>query len=171
MCHLKAIAVMSLNRVIGREGKIPWHIPEDFRWFKQMTTGKAVLMGRKTFESLGSPLPNRLNIVVTRRGEIPGVMTISSLANFEPSKFNTDVFVIGGAEIFAQLLPRCSELYLSVVQREMEGDTFFPSFEERFRLRGIVLRHPEFEVRHYYNESFLTYPETSDRALAQGAGK
>src|SRR2546421_9717191 len=113
MCQLKVIAAMSLNRVIGRDGKIPWHIPEDFRWFKQTTTGKAVLMGRRTFEALGRPLPNRMNIVVTKGDSIPSVTTISDLAAFDPAQFDTDVFVIGGPELYAQMLPRCSELYLS----------------------------------------------------------
>lgn len=149
----KAIAAMSLNRVIGVDGKIPWHLPDDFKWFKQITSGHVVLMGRKTFESLGRPLPNRLNIVVTRRGEIPGVTTISDPAAFDPAQFEPDVFVIGGAEIYAQLLPRCSDLYLSVVNREVEGDAFFPEFESLFELKEIVLRHPDFEVRHYVRKS------------------
>ncbi|SRR5581483_7759917 len=146
---MKAIAAMSLNRVIGRDGKIPWHLPEDFRWFKKMTTGNVVLMGRKTFESLGKPLPNRTNIVVTRRAEPAGVETVRDLAQFDTGKFASDVFVIGGAEIYAQLLPRCSDLYLSVVQREVEGDAFFPPFEELFDFAGVIERHAEFEVRHY----------------------
>src|SRR5438132_11171950 len=88
---LKAIAAMSLNRVIGSGGKIPWHLPEDFRWFKQLTTGHVVVMGRKTFESLGKPLPNRTNIVVTRRGDLPGVVTIGDLTALDPEQFEGDV--------------------------------------------------------------------------------
>ena len=142
---------MSLNRVIGREGQIPWHLPEDFRWFKRMTTGHAVLMGRKTFESLGKPLPNRANIVLTRGGDIPGVTTIADLRSFDPEAFAPkEVFVIGGAEIYAQILPLCSDLYLSVVQREVAGgDAFFPRFEDEFELVEIPLRQPEFMVEHY----------------------
>jgi dihydrofolate reductase len=147
---LKAIAAMSLNRVIGREGQIPWRLPEDFRWFKRMTAGHVVLMGRKTFESLGMPLPNRTNIVVTRGGEIPGVLTLADLRSFDPEAFAPkEVFVIGGAEIYAQLLPLCSELYLSVVQREVEGDAFFPPFEDEFELVESPLQQPEFVVEHY----------------------
>ncbi len=141
---------MSLNRVIVREGKIPWHLPEDFRWFKRMTSGHVVLMGRKTFESLGKPLPNRTNVVITRRGEIPGVVTVPDLQAFDPQAFGPkEVFVIGGAEIYAQLLPLCSDLYLSVVQREVEGDAFFPSFEDGFEWVDSPLREPEFVVEHY----------------------
>ena len=149
---MKAIAAMSLNRVIGREGKIPWHLPEDFRWFKKMTTGHVVLMGRRTFESLGKPLPNRTNVVLTRGGEIQGVTTLCDPADLSESRYAPrEIFVIGGAEIYAQLLPRCRELYLSVVQREVEGDAFFPAFEDRWELIDVPLQRAEFEVRHYRN--------------------
>ena len=149
---MKAIAAMSLNRVIGCEGRIPWHIPEDFQWFKRMTTGQVVLMGRRTFESLGKPLPDRINVVLTRRGPIAGVTTLNDVAQLSASRFAPrEIFVIGGAEIYAQLLPRCTELYLSVVQREVAGEVFFPPFEDRWELIDVPLRHPEFEVRHYRN--------------------
>ena len=143
---------MSLNRVIGRGGQIPWHISEDFQWFKKVTTGHVVLMGRKTFESLGKPLPNRTNEVLTRGSDIPGVTTLHDLADLSAShSAPREIFVIGGAEIYAQLLPRCRELYLSVVLRAVEGDAFFPPFEEGFELIDVPLRHAEFEVRHYRN--------------------
>ncbi len=149
---MKAIAAMSLNRVIGCAGKIPWHLPEDFQWFKKMTTGHVVLMGRKTFESLGKPLPNRTNLVLTRGDDIPGVTVLRDLAELSASYFAPrEIFVIGGAEIYAQLLPRCRELYLSVVLREVAGDAFFPPFEAGFELIDVPLRHAEFEVRHYRN--------------------
>jgi len=142
---------MSLNRVIGREGQIPWHLPEDFRWFKRTTTGHVVLMGRRTFDSLGKPLPNRTNIVVTRRsGNIPGVITLPDLESFDPAAFAPqEIFVIGGAEIYAQLLPRCTDLYLSVVKKEVEGDAFFPPFEHDFEWKETLLTQPEFTVEHY----------------------
>ena len=149
---MKAIAAMSLNRVIGREGKIPWHLPEDFQWFKKMTTGQVVLMGRKTFESLGKPLPNRTNVVLSRRGEIAGVTVLRDLAELSANHFAPrEIFVIGGAEIYAQLLPRCTDLYLSVVGREVAGDAYFPVFEDRWELIEVPLRQAEFEVRHYRN--------------------
>ena len=149
---MKAIAAMSLNRVIGREGKIPWHLAEDFQWFKKMTSGQVVLMGRKTFESLGKPLPNRTNVVLSRRGPIAGVTTLRDLAELSASHFAPrEIFVIGGAEIYAQLLPRCTDLYLSVVQREVAGDAYFPPFEDRWELIEVPLRSAEFEVRHYRN--------------------
>ncbi len=146
---LRAIAAMSLNRVIGKDGKIPWHIPEDLKWFKKTTTGQAVLMGRKTFESLGRPLPNRRNLVVTRGAHLDGVEIIRDLDAFRPEDYPCDVWLIGGAEIFRQMLDRCETLYLSVIPRVIEGDTFFPKFEDRFDLVGTALRHPDFEVCEY----------------------
>lgn len=145
---------MSLNRVIGRGGAIPWHIPDDFRWFKKTTSGAAVLMGRRTFESLKGPLPNRRNLVVTRGTEaIPGAEIVRDLDAFDPAEIATEVWVCGGAEIYAQLLPRCSELLLSVVPRVVVGDAFFPEFEPQFAFCETVLRHPEFEVRRYVNRT------------------
>ena len=147
---MKAIAAMSLNRVIGCDGKIPWHLPEDFKWFKQCTSGQVVLMGRKTFASLGKPLPNRTNLVVSRSAEIPGIEMVRDLAAIDPARYAPrEVWVIGGAEIYAQTLSRCTDVYLSVVFREVEGDAFFPPFEDDFELVDVPLRTPEFEVRHY----------------------
>lgn len=149
---MKAIAAMSLNRVIGRDGAIPWHLPEDFRWFKRATLGHAVLMGRKTYRSIGKPLPGRLNLVVSRGETIdaPEVELIPDLGRFSPEAYAPrEVWIAGGAEIYGQLLGRCAELYLSVVKREVEGDTFFPPFESDFALEEIILEQPEFEVRRY----------------------
>lgn len=147
---LRAIAAMSLNRVIGKEGKNPWHIPEEMAWFKKMTMGGTVLMGRRTYDSLGGPLPNRRNLVATRGGGIgEGVEIVSNLETFRPDDYPGDIWVIGGAEIFGEMLPRCEELYLSVIGRTVEGDVFFPEFEDGFELIEIILRRPEFEVRRY----------------------
>lgn len=182
---MKAIAAMSLNRVIGKDNKIPWHLPGDFRWFKQLTTGHFVLMGRKTFESLGRPLPNRTNIVVTRAPrqlahderfapafvgnwrprlgrpyqlafdrmttrDVWMVRNVDKLADaYEAVRPQRELFVIGGAQIYARLLDRCTDLYLSVVQREVEGDAFFPEFEDRWRLHDVPLRTADFAVHHY----------------------
>ena len=149
---LRAIAAMSQNRVIGKDGKIPWHIPDDFKWFKKTTAAQAVLMGRKTYQSLGRPLPNRRNLVVTRSSNPgPGIELIPNLDTFDPNNYPCDVWVIGGAEIYRQLLPRCEDLYLSLIPQVIEGDTYFPNFEDKFELVGTVLHHPDFEVKHYRN--------------------
>ena len=147
---LRAIAAMSLNRVIGKDGKLPWHIPEDFKWFKKATSGQAVLMGRRTWESLGGPLPNRRNLVVTRTADLGGdAEIVRDLEAFRPEDYPCDVWVIGGAQIYRQMLSKCEELYLSVIPRVVEGDTFFPEFENQFDLAETVLKQSEFEVRRY----------------------
>ena len=144
---------MSLNRVIGFHNKIPWHLPDDFKWFKKMTTGQVVVMGRKTFESIGKPLPNRTTLVLTRaQAPISGVKTISSLNQIDPAAeefVGRDIYICGGAEVYAQALPLCSDLYLTVVQRAVEGDTFFPPFEDRFELVETISESAEFKILHY----------------------
>jgi dihydrofolate reductase len=151
---MNAIAAMSLNRVIGQGGHLPWHLPEEFRWFKQTTSGQVVLMGRKTFDSLGRPLPNRTNLVVSRTGERAGVEMVRDLDAFDPEVYRPrEVWLIGGADLYRQLLPRCRELLLTVVQRECEGDTFFPDFEPSFIYVETPFRTPDFEVRRYRNHA------------------
>src|SRR6185436_8147161 len=138
---------MSLNRVIGRGNQIPWHLPEDFKWFKKVTTGNVIVMGRKTFESIGKPLPNRETIVVSRSGfSHPGVRTISSLDEINLTDEKRDVFIAGGAQIYSQALDRCSDLYLTLVKKEVEGDAFFPLFEDRFELVEQIAENPEFKI-------------------------
>src|SRR5437867_7313628 len=106
---------MSLNRVIGAGNKIPWYLPEDFKWFKKMTTGQVIVMGRKTFESIGKLLPNRTTIVLSRSpAAIAGVQTISDLSELdltEPALAEREVFICGGAQLYQQALPLCSDLY------------------------------------------------------------
>lgn len=139
---------MSLNRVIGNSNKIPWHLPEDFKWFKRMTTGNIVVMGRKTFESIGKPLPNRTTIVLSRSGfSYPGVKTITDFA--ELNEEAGDIFICGGAQVYEQTLPLCSDLYLTLVKRTVEGDAFFPAFEHLFQPVEEVTETPEFTITHY----------------------
>jgi dihydrofolate reductase len=146
----KAIAAMSLNRVIGRGNQIPWHLPEDFKWFKKMTTGNVIVMGRKTFESIGKPLPNRETIVVSRSGFFhPGVRTVSSLDEINLTDETRDFFIAGGAQIYSQALNRCSDLYLTLVKKEVDGDAFFPQFEDNFELVEQIADNPEFKILHY----------------------
>jgi dihydrofolate reductase len=146
----KAIAAMSLNRAIGCGNQIPWHLPEDFKWFKQMTTGNVIIMGRKTFESIGRPLPNRETIVLSRSAfQHPGVRTVASLEEIDRTSESRELFICGGAQIYAQTLPLCSDLYLTLVQREVLGDAFFPPFEQDFELAGELRSTPEFKILHY----------------------
>lgn len=160
---MKAIAAMARNRVIGSKGKIPWHLPADFRWFKRATLGGAVVMGRKTFESLGKPLPGRLNIVLSRTRKFPGVENISTVEDFLARTFTEpEVWLIGGAELYSRLLTSCSELYLSLVDAEPDGDAYFPPFEDQFRFREIVEKHADFEVRRYCR---ITLPASGEAQI------
>jgi dihydrofolate reductase len=149
---MKVIVAMTRDRVIGVDGKMPWHLPEDFRWFRSATLTHAVLMGRKTLEAIGRPLPGRLNLVATRGGaiDLPGVVTITDLGAFREADFAPrEVWVAGGAEIYTQMLPQCTELYVSLVAGEFAGDTFFPPFEDDYEFVETLLERPEFSVRKY----------------------
>jgi len=135
---LAVIAAIGNNRVIGNAGKLPWHISEDLKRFKRLTTGHAVVMGRRTFESLGKPLSHRRNVVITSRS-IPGVETYPSVERaLEALAAEQRVFVIGGAQVYEQVIDRADEFYLTFIDGDYEGDTFFPPYrhllETQFRL-------------------------------------
>ena len=170
----QAIAAMSVNRVIGNGNKIPWRIPEDFQWFKSQTLGHAVVMGRKTFECIGRPLPNRRHLVLTRQpqrliekhSDVFGrfrewrggekfpdcdLLLLSSIDILIDFSLQSDrcVFVCGGEEVYRQLLPSCSNLYLTRVKREAEGDSFFPFFERQFDLKEVLRECDAFQIEHW----------------------
>ena len=154
MKRFQAIAAMSLNRVIGQGDKIPWHLPEDFKWFKKMTTGQVIVMGRKTFEAIGKPLPNRETIILSRtQFQYPGVQTICDLNQIDLVNDPRAFFICGGAQVYAQALPLCSDLYLTLVKRVVEGDAFFPMFEHQFVAVEQILDCPEFQITHYRRSS------------------
>lgn len=147
---IKAIVAMAENRVIGNAGTIPWHLPEDFKFFKATTMDHAILMGRKTYESIGKPLPGRENIVLSRTlPETPGVTVLRSLDGLKEPTDGRDLFVIGGEEIYRLLLPRVRELYVTKVPRSIGGDTRFPEFEAEFDGGEKVLETGEFTVWKY----------------------
>jgi dihydrofolate reductase len=127
---LAIIAAIGKNRVIGKDGKLPWHIAEDLKRFKRLTVGHTVLMGRKTWESLGKLLPNRRNIVITS-SPINDVECYTAInAALDALKDQERVFVIGGAQVYAALFDRADELYLTFVDQEIEGSAYFPPFED-----------------------------------------
>jgi dihydrofolate reductase len=135
---LAIIAAIGKNRVIGKDGKLPWHISADLKRFKKLTTGHTVLMGRRTFESLGRPLPNRRNVVLSSR-LISGAETYVSIPDaLKALAPEETVYIIGGARLYAQFLDKADELNLTLVDREVDGDAFFPEYEHllgtRFRL-------------------------------------
>jgi dihydrofolate reductase len=130
---LYLVAAVAANGIIGRDGQLPWHLPEDLKHFKRLTLGRAVIMGRRTWESLGRrPLPDRENIIVTRQAgyEAPGASVASSLeAALALCAGDPVAFVIGGEQLFAQSLPIAAGLVLTEIQRDYEGDTRFPEYD------------------------------------------
>ena len=130
--RLSLIVAMAKNRVIGVKGAIPWHLPNELRLFKTLTMGHHIIMGRKTWDSIGKPLPGRESVVVTRqpRFQAPGALTVHSLDEaIAAARGDSEIFVIGGSEIFAEALPRADRIYLTTVDAAPEGDTYMPGFD------------------------------------------
>lgn len=146
---------MADNRVIGCEGRLPWHLPEDLKFFKRMTLGHPVLMGRRTFESIveaiGKPLPQRLNIVLSTtmpaREDVRIIRSMEALRDLPG--VNQTVYLIGGAQLYETLLPQCDELLLTFIKKSYRGDAFFPPFEHLFELEEILGEGDGFEFRRY----------------------
>lgn len=129
---ISLIVAHDKNRVIGLHNEMPWHLPEELKYFKKMTMGKPIIMGRKTFESIGRPLPGRRNIVITRNPDyqVEGVEVVNNLENaLELVKDAEEVMVIGGEQIFKLALPIANRLYITFINHEFEGDTFFPQYD------------------------------------------
>lgn len=146
-----AIVAMADNRVIGQNGGMPWHLPGDMRWFKTTTLGNTVIMGRKTFQSIGEPLPGRANVVLSRAASacaLPGAEVLRNTKELVaklpglPGKH----FVIGGAEIYQALMSFTNEILLTRVAGSYEGDAFFPAFEGEFRQVEVIAEKPEFRI-------------------------
>lgn len=155
------IAAMAENRVIGRDNALPWHLPADLARFKQRTEGHVVIMGRRTFESVGRPLPNRRSIVITRKRDFhpPGAEIARSLAEaLERARESgqDEVFILGGAEIYALALPDVDRLEFTIVHADVPGDTFFPECDLSEWTLIDQQRH-EADDRHAHAFSFRTY--------------
>lgn len=143
-----AVAAMAGNRVIGKDGRLPWHLPEDFKHFKNTTMGGVLLMGRKTWESIGEkPLPGREAWVLSRNLEpVEGATVLDSVDAALRIDTEKKVFVIGGAEVFAQAIPYCAEVVLTEVRGDYDGDVFLPAFEEQFQRKEFVRDTAEFAI-------------------------
>lgn len=163
--RLVAIAAMDENRVIGKDNQLPWRLPADLQHFKALTTGHPILMGRKTYESIGRPLPHRLNIVMTRDQNysaagcevVTSVAAALTLATQQQSK---EIFIIGGAEIYQQLLPEIERIYLTIVHHQFAGDVFFPALDQEEWRETVRERH-EPDTQNAYAYSFLTLDRKS----------
>ncbi len=148
--NYRAIAAMAENRVIGNHNTIPWHLPEDFKWFKKTTMGQTLLMGRKTFDSIGRPLPGRQTIILSRNQlSIPNTQTVNTIESIESVATSDTIWIAGGAEIYQLMLPKCSDLYLTRVHQRPVGDTFFPDFENHFELAAVIESNAEFSIERW----------------------
>ncbi|HHF3078517.1 TPA: type 3 dihydrofolate reductase [Vibrio diabolicus] len=133
---ISMIAAMADNRIIGKDNQMPWHLPADFAWFKRCTMGKPVVMGRKTYESIGRPLPGRLNIVISRDEtlKIEGVTTVTSIEQaLDVAGDVEEVMIIGGGAIYAACLPMANKLYVTHIEAAIDGDIQFPDWGDQFK--------------------------------------
>jgi dihydrofolate reductase len=128
---ISLLYAMDKNRLIGKDNELPWHLPQDLAYFKRITMGHTIVMGRKTFDSIGKPLPGRENIIITRDKHFSCdgcrvIHSIDELLDLSHKKIEEEIFVIGGAEIFKEILPFSDRLYVTNIHHEFEGDTYFP---------------------------------------------
>lgn len=146
-----AIAAMTANRVIGAANALPWNLPEDLKWFRESTRGKTLLMGRKTYASIGRPLPHRRTLVLTRSpAPIPGVEIVAGLGAVS-SRLGAaeELWICGGAEVYALTLPWWDELLLTRVKIEAAGDAYFPRFEHRMILSEVLRETRDFTIERH----------------------
>jgi dihydrofolate reductase len=136
--HLSILVAMAKNRVIGKDNTLPWQLPPDLKRFKQLTMGHHIVMGRKTYESIGRPLPGRTSIIITRQPDyqVPGAIVVASIdqalkVSSEGQEIGQEIFVIGGAEIYQQALELCQRIYITEIQQEFDGDTLFPELNQQ----------------------------------------
>lgn len=156
---ISLIAAMDRNRLIGNKNQLPWHLPADLAHFKRVTLNKPILMGRKTYDSIGRPLPGRKNIVLTRTPglKIEGVTVVNSLEEAIEALPDTDeLMVIGGSAIYELVLPRAQRMYLSYVDGEFEGDAWFPDVDEtQWQITKSIMQ--EADEKNRYACRFITY--------------
>jgi dihydrofolate reductase len=167
--RISIIAALSSNNVIGRDNQLPWHLGTDLKRFKQLTMGHHLIMGRKTFESVGKPLPGRINVVITREPgySAEGITVVHSLEEgirLAVEAGDEEPFIGGGAQIFEQSMHRADRMYLTRVHAELEGDTFFPDFDDVSEWQLTDSEHFDADEKNDYPFSFLTY----DRAAGAG---
>jgi len=155
---ISLIAAMDKNRLIGSDNGLPWHLPADFKHFKEVTMGKPVVMGRKTFESIGKPLPGRKNVVISRSGfSAEGVVSVESIDKALAEVREADeIMIIGGASFYEQMINQADRMYLTHVDASCEGDAWFPEFDET---QWQVTANEKFDADEKNNFSFnvITY--------------
>ena len=153
------IAAISKKNEIGKNNQLLWHLPDDFKRFKTLTTGHYIIMGRKTFESFPKPLPNRTHIIISRQKNyaVENCIVVSSLGEaIKVCPKNEDIYIIGGGEIYKQSIDFADKLEITLVDHDFEADTFFPEIDENKWKVDFEEFHPKDE-RHLYDFTFLTY--------------
>ncbi len=162
---LSLIWAMDKNRLIGAENRLPWKLPADMQWFRKQTMGKPVLMGRKTYESIGKPLPGRENLILTRQQglTIKGCHVVHSVNEARAAVPDAEeIMVIGGSEIYALLLPDAEKLYCTVIHDLFDGDAWFPEFDkEAWQQTFCEYHNADYQNRHAY--SFMIYERFSSK--------
>lgn len=154
------IAAIGKNNELGKDNQLLWHLPNDLKRFKNLTSGHPIIMGRKTYESLGKPLPNRTNIVVSRRNDWfeEGILIVPTIkeAIKHAKKINEDIFIIGGGNIYEQTIDLADQLEITQVEAEINADTFFPKIDEKKWQKIDEILHQKDE-KHNYNYSYQTW--------------
>ena len=159
---LSIIVAVADNGVIGSGNQLPWRLPDDLKRFKALSLGKPIVMGRKTFDSIGRPLPGRLNIVISRQGglEIPGCRVVTSIDEalavaVAANPATPEIVIVGGADIYRQILPRVQTIHLTRVHAEVAGDVVFPELKER-QWREVATEYHPADERHAHAFTFST---------------
>lgn len=153
------IAAMAHNRVIGQGNKMPWHLPADLQHFKRITLNKPVIMGRKTYESIGRPLPGRRNVIISRNDsyQMEGIEVVKSVDDALALVSGAEeVMIIGGGLVYEQFLPLCERLYLTFIDLEVEGDTRFPEYENVANWELVESQSNEPNEKNKYSHKFVT---------------
>jgi dihydrofolate reductase len=157
--RINAVVAMAENRVIGNHNKLPWHMPADLQHFKALTSGKPIIMGRKTYESIGRPLPDRCNIVISHNTafQAAGCVVVHSVdAALAAADYSDDIFIIGGALLYEHMLPRIERIYMTVINGDFAGDAYFPPLPAtEWVVSEDVLHQADAKNPHDYR--FITY--------------
>jgi dihydrofolate reductase len=156
--QISAIVAMAENRVIGKDNQLPWRLPADLKHFKALTTGHPILMGRKTYQSIGRPLPNRTNLILTRDPlfQVNGCITVASVeAALQSLRSSDESFVIGGAEVYRLLMPYVTRIYLTIVHQTIAGDTTFPDLDDA-AWKEVAREDHHADAENAYAYSFVT---------------
>ena len=163
---ISLIVAMGKNREIGKENQLLWHLPKDLKHFKDLTSGHPIIMGRKTYESIGKPLPNRTNIVISRRNDWfeEGILIVGSIKEAVKfaKKIDEEVFIIGGGNIYEQTIDLADKLEVTLVDAVLDADTFFPKINEKIWQKTNEERHQKDE-KNEFDFCFQTYERVSEK--------